>query len=667
MTQPTSFTALLEHRRTLLLQGPMGPFFAKLAAYLRAHEREVFKINFNGGDQLFFRCDGVYSYRAKNAVWLPALRHFLTVNQISAVVLFGQDRLIHRRVAALAKQLGVQLFVFEEGYIRPDYVTLEIGGVNGQSSLPRDRAFYDALPLDAAEASPLPVPARETFLRMAAYAVAYRLAMLVMHRQYPNDAYHRLLGAWAEAASWLLGSIRKLTNRRGDRAAMRQLTAPERSGRWFLMPLQVHNDSQILTHSSFPKMESAIDEVMTSFAAFAEAGHWLVIKHHPRDRAYRDFAAHIESNARRLNLVGRVHYVHDLHLPTLLEHTRAVVTVNSTTGMLALQHHKPVIMLGDSVCAVDGLINGGSLAEFWRNPGTVDEPLYQRFRHYLIKHTQLNASFYATTPALRAPGDFDGDVPRPISQHVNIWFALFLRELYARANNTVFGYVWIVAEPALHIAVLLAVFGVHGRSLASGLAFAPFALIGVLGYRVFRQVVERMMSVMDTYGAVFVYPQIFPIDVLLMRFAYEVLVVLVLFVLFISVAAFFYPQSITFPSIPLAVAAFVVFAVMSMGLGMMAFVLKQMSPKVAKFVPALTRDIYFVSGVFFSLGTLPTWAENILWWNPILQTIDILRQGILRGFSSPTSLGYVTLCSLISISMGSAVYFAFRHRVRGRV
>jgi ABC-type polysaccharide/polyol phosphate export permease len=414
-------------------------------------------------------------------------------------------------------------------------------------------------------------------------------------------------------------------------------------------------------------MEAAIDEVMTSFATFAAANQWLVIKHHPRDRAYRDFAAHIDATARHLGVVGRVHYVHDLHLPTLLEHTRAVVTVNSTTGMQALQHHKPVIMLGDSVCAVEGLIYGGSLADFWRDPGSVDEMLYARFRHHLLSHTQLNASFYAAMPALRGPPDFDGDTPRPSSHHADIWFALFLRELYSRANNTVFGYVWIVAEPALHIAVLLAVFGVHGRSLSNGLAFAPFALIGVLGYRVFRQVVERMMSVMDTYAAVFVYPQVFPIDVLLMRFAYEVLVVLALFALFISIARFLYPQAVTFPNIPLAVAVFVVFAVMSMGLGMMAFVLKQMSPKVAKFVPALTRDIYFISGVFFSLGTLPTWVENILWWNPILQTIDILREGILRGFSSPTSLGYVTLCSLVSISFGSAVYFAFRHRVRGRV
>jgi capsular polysaccharide export protein len=667
MNHPTSFTEMLKHRRTLLLQGPMGPFFAKLAAYLGAHGQEVRKINFNGGDEFFFRGPNAYSFQSQQAGWGNWLQQFILHHKITCVVLFGQHRLVHQPVAAIAKQLGLQVFVFEEGYVRPDYVTLEIGGVNGQSSLPRDRAFYDAFADEDATATAAPTPVHAKFLYMAAYAIAYRLAMMALRWRYRNAVYHRPLGAWAEATRWVRGSVRKAMSRSGDHAILRQLIAPTRSGRWFLMPLQVHNDSQLLSHSNYPNMEAAIDEVMTSFASYADSDHWLVIKHHPMDRAYRDFGSHIKMRAEILGITGRVHYVHDLQLPVLLRHTRGMVTVNSTAGIQALHFQTPVLMLGDSVYAVEGLVRNGLLAEFWRNPGCVDMKLYRRFRSHLIRHTQLNASFCGGAPALGGPADLDPDAQRSTSHHLNIWFALFLRELYARANNTVFGYVWIVAEPALHVAVLLMVFGLHGHSLSGGLPFAPFALLGVLGYRVFRQVVERMMSVMDMYAAVFAYPQVFPIDVLLMRFVYELLVVLALFVLFVAVAAFFYPEAVVFPNPLLAVGSFLALATMSMGLGMMAFVLKQMMPKVAKLVPAFTRDLYFISGVFFSLRTLPAWAEKILWWNPVLQSIEILRQGILQGFSSPSSLGYLSLCALVSISLGSAVYFAFRHRVRGNV
>ena len=40
-------------KRVLLLQGPVGPFFALLAQDLREAGAEVFKVNFNAGDCLF--------------------------------------------------------------------------------------------------------------------------------------------------------------------------------------------------------------------------------------------------------------------------------------------------------------------------------------------------------------------------------------------------------------------------------------------------------------------------------------------------------------------------------------------------------------------------------------------------------------------------------------
>jgi capsular polysaccharide export protein len=49
---PTSLDRLLCQRRTLMLQGPMGPFFERLARTLRAHGQQVWKVNFNAGDEL---------------------------------------------------------------------------------------------------------------------------------------------------------------------------------------------------------------------------------------------------------------------------------------------------------------------------------------------------------------------------------------------------------------------------------------------------------------------------------------------------------------------------------------------------------------------------------------------------------------------------------------
>ena len=397
---PLSLRCLASHPRTLMLQGPMGPFFARLAGLLRARGARVWKINFNGGDRLFFGGLDTHDYVGDPAAWTQWLREFVRARQVGAIVLFGQHRPVHEPVAALARELGVQLFVFEEGYLRPSWVTLELDGVNGHSPLPRHRRAYDALPASALAGAGRERGTGQNFARTAALAAAYGLARALLRPHYPAEVFHRPLNPLVEAACWLRGGMRKLMNAARDRAAMAELTSPGHSGRWYLLPLQVHNDSQILRHSRFRTMEAVIDEVMASFAAHAVADAWLVIKHHPMDRAYREYSQHIERRAGELGVADRVRYVHDLHLPTLLRHARGVVTVNSTTGLQALHHRRPVATLGDCFYAIPGLVHAGPLAAFWTSPGRVDGALFQRFRHYLVKHTQINASFYARAPAL---------------------------------------------------------------------------------------------------------------------------------------------------------------------------------------------------------------------------------------------------------------------------
>ena len=120
-----------------MLQGPMGPFFERLAGTLRAHGQQVWKVNFNAGDDWFFGGDRVFQFRDPLDQWPACLRRLIAELRLDAIVLFGQSRRMHQMAIAEAQALGVTVFVFEEGYVRPDYVTLEVGGVNAASSLPR--------------------------------------------------------------------------------------------------------------------------------------------------------------------------------------------------------------------------------------------------------------------------------------------------------------------------------------------------------------------------------------------------------------------------------------------------------------------------------------------------------------------------------------------------
>jgi capsular polysaccharide export protein len=399
---PTSLDRLLWQRHTLLLQGPMGPFFSLLADTLRTHGQTVWKVNFNGGDDFFYRGEEVIRFKDPMEAWPERVRGLMQQHRIDAIVLFGQSRQMHEMAIAEARSLGVTIYVFEEGYVRPDYVTLEVGGVNAHSNVPRNRDFYTSIDPDPI---PLPVPTHQEFNQLAGYAMAYALARCLTHRAYPHYRHHRSLAPVKVGVKWLRGGFRKWRYRYQERDHLAELCAPERHKRWFLAPLQVYNDSQIRRHSPYRDVGQFIETVLESFAAHAPPDTWMVFKHHPLDRPYSDYTALISERADALGIADRVRYLHDQHLPTLLKHALGVVTVNSTTGLQALYHGTPVTTLGDCIYAVEGLVHPGPLDAFWGSPGTVDTALFQRFRAYLVRETQLNASFYADAPGLSSRED----------------------------------------------------------------------------------------------------------------------------------------------------------------------------------------------------------------------------------------------------------------------
>lgn len=53
---------------------------------------------------------------------------------------------IAQRSKTLGKVERIRFLAFEEGYLRPQFITVEEGGVNAYSSLPRDPDFYRKLP-----------------------------------------------------------------------------------------------------------------------------------------------------------------------------------------------------------------------------------------------------------------------------------------------------------------------------------------------------------------------------------------------------------------------------------------------------------------------------------------------------------------------------------------
>jgi len=387
----------------LLLQGPMGPFFKRLAKDLDESGHTVYKINFNAGDRFYFNDENSVDYSGSIAHWPKYLKQQLKKWKIDTIYLFGNERTYHKVAHKMAQRLAIEIFVFEEGYLRPHYITLERDGVNGHSSIPRNPEAYKDIKINPKQqAQPVPY----SFAHTAWFAIVYCAISWFGRANFPHYIHHRSFNPYHETGIWLRAAFRKYYYRMRERGVLKQLTT-DHSKQFFLVPLQVHNDAQIKTWSSVPSAAAFIRRVISSFSKYAPAETLLVIKHHPLDRGYSDYSRIIDKLARRFGCKGRVIYVHDLHLPTLLDHARGTVLLNSTVGISSILHGTPVKTSGHAIYDIDGLTFQGKMKHFWENPGKVNKKLYQRFRSYLIEKNQINGNFYRKAPELKSHSGID--------------------------------------------------------------------------------------------------------------------------------------------------------------------------------------------------------------------------------------------------------------------
>jgi capsular polysaccharide export protein len=392
---------LFKGKNILLLQGPMGPFFKRLARDLEWAGARVVKVDFCGGDWLFSPANSI-SFHGRIEVWPEFFSSLIRERKIDVVLLFGDCRPLHRIAHEIAHGKGLGIGVFEEGYVRPDYITLERYGVNGFSLLPRSPIFYLQTPETG-------IPAAQkvghTFWYAAGWACLYYLASAILFPLFRHYRHHRSLSL-LEAIPWIRSLWRKVFfSMKEQRAFTRLKTSLSRE--YYLVPLQVHNDAQVKVHSRFDSVEDFIKQVMESFASHAPQKTSLVFKHHPMDRGYYDYNRFIKRYSNLLGIKDRVIYLHDQHLPTLMNHALGVIVANSTVGLSALDHGLLVKACKSAVYDMEGLTFQGELDNYWQAAleKKPNSQLHSRFRNYLIRHTQLNGNFYKR---LNIPGSNTG-------------------------------------------------------------------------------------------------------------------------------------------------------------------------------------------------------------------------------------------------------------------
>lgn len=383
-------------RHFLFLQGPHGPFLHRLAKMLRAAGAEVWRVGFNAGDRAFwFGAPGYIPFQAPQDQWPDTFRAIVAEHGITDIVLYGDTRPIHASAVAAARQMGLRIHVFEEGYMRPYWITYERGGTNGHSRL-MNMSVADMRSALAMSDLDVPTPPAHwgDMRHHVFYGALYHWFVMFRNGAYRNFRRHRELPVAVE--TWLY--TKRLLLMPWIALDRRIATLRIRLGGfpYHLVLLQLEHDASFQKHSPFTRMEEFLTVVMDGFAGATPRHHHLVFKAHPLDNDRSPTKAIIRRLARQAGVADRVHFVRGGKLARLLDHARTAVTVNSTAAHQVLWRGIPLKVFGDAVYNKPEFVSAQPLPEFFAASDRPDSRAYKDYRRFLLETSQVPGGFYST-------------------------------------------------------------------------------------------------------------------------------------------------------------------------------------------------------------------------------------------------------------------------------
>lgn len=375
----------LEGRRFLLITLPFGPFGRAFARSLMANGAErVDRMIFNAGDALSWCRKGGQVFKGSHHDWRAAFPEM--AGRYSDIVIFGESGPYNRVVTEMARQVSARLWVLENGYFRPDWITIERNGVNASSQLPRDASGYG---------EPIPeLPVSHTVGRILPYHVMnislYHMVQALGSPLYPKFRNPYTIPVWLQFIGHIQRYLRMTYRNRSDLDVGR-LRA---KGPFYIVCLQREGDNQLVRYSPYADNTSFLAAVLDSFAAHADRGVRLVVKNHPLDPGLIDFDNVVRNLAAEKGLGGRVEFWDGGNLAEMCRASHGMVVNNSSAALSALGFGTPVKVLGEAFFDFAGLTDQKPLSKFWQNPAAPDGELFKRFRAHVITRAQINGNFH---------------------------------------------------------------------------------------------------------------------------------------------------------------------------------------------------------------------------------------------------------------------------------
>jgi capsular polysaccharide transport system permease protein len=252
-----------------------------------------------------------------------------------------------------------------------------------------------------------------------------------------------------------------------------------------------------------------------------------------------------------------------------------------------------------------------------------------------------------TAPATRPPA-----AARRSFRSLRAIAALMLREMATRYGRSPGGYVWALLEPLGAIAILAIGFSLIIRSPSLGNSFLLFYATGFMPFILYQDLSNHVARSVNFSRALLYYPVVTWVDALAARFVLNTLTGILVAAIVLGLVSLFTETRMTLDLVPI-LRAMALAILLGGGIGVLNCALFGLFPVWMQVWSIATRPLFLVSGVFFLYEDMPATAQSILWWNPLIHIIGIMREGFYVSYqASYASVLFVALTGLLALFFG---------------
>ena len=210
-------------------------------------------------------------------------------------------------------------------------------------------------------------------------------------------------------------------------------------------------------------------------------------------------------------------------------------------------------------------------------------------------------------------------------------FALMVRDMRSRVSGQWISFIWTLFVPLAHALVLVWAMAVLRGITRDHLEYPVFLVAGLVPFFFFQDIVTRLLDAIESSRGLYAYRQVKPIDALVARALVEALMVLLVYLVCLGILGWMGYHVIPHDPLGLVISNAMLF-LFGLFAGIYLAVLSHDRPRMGKVIRMTFMPLYFFSGIFFNVDSLPRPLIEPLLWNPLLHLVELARSAMISAY-----------------------------------